>query len=426
MKLLYRITWRISVALLFLSAAWGMVFYFAIINEINDETDDSLEDYSEFIIVRALSGEKLPEQNNGTNNSYYINEVPEEYAVLYPSERFIDDEVYIYSEHETEPARILKTIFRNSENRYYELTVLIPTIEKSDLKETILTWIVILYLILLISIIAVNAIVLRRSLRPLYAMLDWLNRLRLGKEIPPLELDSDISEYKKLSEELVRSAQRNNEMYEQQSLFIGHASHELQTPIAVAQNRLELLAEDPDLSDTQMEQIVKTIRSLEDISKLNKTLLLLTKIENKQFPNTEIVDINSVVCSISEDFAEAYASHEIEFQLSETAHLKMEMNRMLASVLFGNLLKNAFIHSEKHGMVAVTISEEGVRIANTASSGALNPEYIFRRFYQESMSKGTAGLGLSLVDSIAKLYGITVSYLFMDGMHVFDVRFQKS
>lgn len=284
----------------------------------------------------------------------------------------------------------------------------------------------ILYLILLISIIAVNAIVLRRSLRPLYAMLDWLNRLRLGKEIPPLELDSDISEYKKLSEELMRSAQRNNEMYEQQSLFIGHASHELQTPIAVAQNRLELLAEDPDLSDTQMEQIVKTIRSLEDISKLNKTLLLLTKIENKQFPNTEIVDINSVVCSISEDFAEAYASHEIEFQLSETAHLKMEMNRMLASVLFGNLLKNAFIHSEKHGMVAVTISEEGVRIANTASSGALNPEYIFRRFYQESMSKGTAGLGLSLVDSIAKLYGITVSYLFMDGMHVFDVRFQKS
>ena len=426
MKLLYRITWRISVALLFLSAVWGMVFYFAIINEINDETDDSLEDYSEFIIVRALSGEKLPEQNNGTNNSYYINEVPEEYAVLYPSERFIDDEVYIYSEHETEPARILKTIFRNSENRYYELTVLIPTIEKSDLKETILTWIVILYLILLISIIAVNAIVLRRSLRPLYAMLDWLNRLRLGKEIPPLELDSDISEYKKLSEELMRSAQRNNEMYEQQSLFIGHASHELQTPIAVAQNRLELLAEDPDLSDTQMEQIVKTIRSLEDISKLNKTLLLLTKIENKQFPNTEIVDINSVVCSISEDFAEAYASHEIEFQLSETAHLKMEMNRMLASVLFGNLLKNAFIHSEKHGMVAVTISEEGVRIANTASSGALNPEYIFRRFYQESMSKGTAGLGLSLVDSIAKLYGITVSYLFMDGMHVFDVRFQKS
>ena len=426
MKLLYRITWRISVALLFLSAAWGMVFYFAIINEINDETDDSLEDYSEFIIVRALSGEKLPEQNNGTNNSYYINEVPEEYAVLYPSERFIDDEVYIYSEHETEPARILKTIFRNSENRYYELTVLIPTIEKSDLKETLLTWIVILYLILLISIIAVNAIVLRRSLRPLYAMLDWLNRLRLGKEIPPLELDSDISEYKKLSEELMRSAQRNNEMYEQQSLFIGHASHELQTPIAVAQNRLELLAEDPDLSDTQMEQIVKTIRSLEDISKLNKTLLLLTKIENKQFPNTEIVDINSVVCSISEDFAEAYASHEIEFQLSETAHLKMEMNRMLASVLFGNLLKNAFIHSEKHGMVAVTISEEGVRIANTASSGALNPEYIFRRFYQESMSKGTAGLGLSLVDSIAKLYGITVSYLFMDGMHVFDVRFQKS
>jgi two-component system sensor histidine kinase QseC len=426
MKLLYHITWRISVALLFLSAAWGIVFYIAVINEINDETDDSLEDYSESIIVRALSGEKLPEQDNGTNNSYYINEVPEEYAVLYPSMRFIDDEIYIYSKKETEPARILKTIFRDSEKRYYELTVLIPTIEKSDLKQTILTWIVILDLILLLSVLAVNAIVLRRSLRPLHAMLDWLNDLRLGKEIPPLELNSDISEYKKLSDELVESAQRNNTIYEQQSLFIGHASHELQTPIAVAQNRLELLAEDPDLNEEQMEQIVKTIRSLEDISRLNKTLLLLTKIENKQFPEIETVDINQMVCSIAGDLKEVYASKEMAFRLSETARLKMEMNRMLASVLFGNLLKNAFIHSEKHGMIDVSISDAGVRIANTAVSGALNPEYIFRRFYQENKSRGAAGLGLSLVDSIAKLYGITVSYLFTEGMHIFEVRLPKS
>lgn len=425
MKLLYRITWRISLALLFLSAVWGMVFYFAIINEINDETDDSLEDYSEFIIVRALAGEKLPERDNGTNNSYYINEVAAEYALSHPSVRFLDDEIYIYSKQETEPARILKTIFRDRHDRYHELTVMIPTIEKADLKQTILTWIVILYVGLMLSILAVNAIVLRRSLRPLYAMLDWLNGLELGKEIPSLELGCDIAEYNKLSEGLVRSARRNNEMYEQQSLFIGHASHELQTPIAVALNRLELLADDPALNETQMEQIIKTRRSLEDISKLNKTLLLLTKIENRQFPGTEPVRINEMVRSISEDLIEAYRPYEIEFDLTETARLEADMNRMLASVLFGNLLKNAFIHNEKHGKVSVAISADGVRIANTALAGALNPEYIFRRFYQDSKSKGAAGLGLSLVDSIAKLYGITIGYLFGDGMHIFDIRFPK-
>ena len=46
---------------------WACLFYTAIINEINDEVDDSLEDYSEMIITRKLAGEPVPERDNGTN-----------------------------------------------------------------------------------------------------------------------------------------------------------------------------------------------------------------------------------------------------------------------------------------------------------------------------------------------------------------------
>lgn len=426
MKLLYKITLRISLALLILFAVWGTIFYFVIIDEINDETDDSLEDYSEYIITRALAGENLPDADNGTNNSYYITEVSEEYARSNPSVRFLEEEVYIYAKKEAEPARTLKTIFKDRENRYHELTVMIPTIEKEDLKETILLWIVILYIGLLLSILTVNAIVIRRSLRPLYTLLDWLDRFSLEKELPALELETGITEFSKLGDSLVKSARRNIEAYEQQRLFIGHASHELQTPIAVATNRLELLADDPGLTESQLAQVLKTRRSLEDLAKLNKTLLLLTKIENRQFAENNDVDVNAILRSLTDDFTEAYQYMNIGIASEEETVLHVRMNPMLASVLFGNLIKNAFIHSPKEGNVSVRITLGEVVISNTAVSGALNPEYIFRRFYQGEKKEGSAGLGLSLVESIAKLYGITISYLYEKDRHIFQVKFPDS
>lgn len=80
MKLIYRILLRISLVLTVILAGWALFFYVAIINEVNDEVDDSLEDYSEMIIIRALAGEELPSVNSGSNNQYYLTEVSPKYA----------------------------------------------------------------------------------------------------------------------------------------------------------------------------------------------------------------------------------------------------------------------------------------------------------------------------------------------------------
>ncbi len=105
MKLVYRITSRISVVLLIVMAVWAMLFYLIIVEEINDETDDSLEEYSEYIITHALAGEPLPSENNGTNNSYYITEVTPAYAAQHPAVGYYDEMIYIESEGESDPAR---------------------------------------------------------------------------------------------------------------------------------------------------------------------------------------------------------------------------------------------------------------------------------------------------------------------------------
>lgn len=421
MKLLYSITLRISVAMLVLFAIWAYAFYYIMVSEINDETDDTLEDYSEYIIARALAGERLPERDNGTNNSYHITEVDAAYAAATPAVQYLDEMVYLYSKKETEPARVHKSIFMDRQGRYYELTVMIPTIEKEDLLSSILLWIIILYIILLIALISVNAWVLRRSLRPLYALLDWLGKLRLGSAIPETGFETHITEFRELHDALVLSAQRNAEMYEQQSLFIGHASHELQTPLAIAGNRLEILSNDAELSEAQLEEIMKTRRTLDELSRLNKTLLLLTKIENRQFPESSNVDVNALLRKLSDDFAEAYGYLDIRLSIREDARVAVSMNESLASTLFRNIVKNAYVHNREGGRVDIRIKPHGVEVRNTATAGALNPDYIFRRFYHDTGKKGAVGLGLSIVESICRLYGFGIAYRYDDGAHLFDI-----
>ena len=75
MKLIYYIIIRISLVLSVLLTGWAILFYFAVMDEVNDEVDDSLEDYSEIIIIRALAGEELPSKNTASNNQYFLREV---------------------------------------------------------------------------------------------------------------------------------------------------------------------------------------------------------------------------------------------------------------------------------------------------------------------------------------------------------------
>ena len=270
MKLIYRIVIRISLLLILVLGVWAVFFYMAMMDEVNDEVDDSLEDYSEVIIIRTLAGEELPSQNTGSNNQYYLREVTEEYADSREDITYKDSMVYIVEKGETEPARILTTIFKDDENRFYELTVSTPSIEKEDLTAAIRNWMIFLYVALLLVIIVVNVWVFQQSMRPLYVLLHWLDGYRIGSKNKPLENDTQITEFRKLNEAAIRNAERSEQLFEQQKQFIGNASHEIQTPLAICRNRLEMMMEDESLSESQLEELMKTHQTLEHITKLNK------------------------------------------------------------------------------------------------------------------------------------------------------------
>ena len=295
MKLIYRIALRLSLVLLPLLALWAVLFYAAMVDEINDEADDALEDYSELIVTRMLAGRALPSLNSGSNNSYSIAPVDEAYASKHPRIVYYDAEVFIPEKDETEPARILTTVFQDRDGNYFELKVATPTFEKDDLLETILGWVVSLYFLLLVTIVGVTVWVLHRSMRPLYALLRWLDGYVPGRNNPPVPDDTNISEFRRLNEAAQRAADRSDELFDRQKQFIGNASHELQTPLAVLGNRLEWLLDRTELTEEQMGELFQMQRTLGGIVRLNRTLLLLTKIDNGQFPESTEVDIACLV-----------------------------------------------------------------------------------------------------------------------------------
>jgi signal transduction histidine kinase len=422
MKLVYKIISRLSVALVAVMAVWAAVFYFIVVDEINDETDDALDAYSHDIIRRALAGEELPEQDNGTNDTYYLHEIDQTYANANPSVRYLDEEVFIHGMNDTESARVKKTIFSDSADRLYELTVAIPSLEKEDLQTKILVWIVILYAILLLAVLGVNAFVMNRSFRPLYTLLRWFEGFRLGNGVQRLDNPTDVTEFRLLNSAVLASAHRVNEVYEEQRAFIGNASHELQTPIAVCQNRLEILSDDSSLGEQQLEQVMAVRRTLGNMSRLNRNLLLLSRIDNGQIGEPENVDMGELAARLLADYSEIYAGKEIVSELQRSGRLVLRMNETLASVLVGNLIKNAFVHTPPSGSIEVVVSAGSFEIRNTAVGGALDGSAIFRRFYKEGGGEGSSGLGLALAQSVSRAYGLKIIYSFEGGMHRFTIK----
>lgn len=421
MKLFYHVMIRLSMGVIVVLTAWAALFYVAMVDEINDEVDDTLEDYSDLIITRSLAGKELPSKDIGSNNQYYLREVDNAYAVSRNQISYTDSMVYIAEKNETEPARILTTIFRNEAGQYFELVVSIPTIEKKDLIEAIFYLVLTLYVALLLAIILINVWVFRKSMKPLYVLLRWLEDNRLGRKRTELRNPTNVTEFCQLNDAVNAYASHSEEVFEQQKQFIGNASHETQTPLAICRNRIELLMEDESLKEEQIDELAKTLQTLEHVTRLNKSLLLLSKIDNNQFGEETHVVMNDVLNHFLEDYKDVYEYRNIDVDMTEEGQFEVDMNEMLATMLVTNLLKNAFVHNADGGKIKVSFSSDAMEFSNTGDDAPLDPQRIFDRFYQGKKREGSTGLGLAIVHSICQQSGLQIKYEYRDVMHCFRV-----
>ncbi len=419
MKLIYNIIGRMAVALLPILALWSVVFYFVMVEEINDETDDSLEGYAELIIRRTLAGVELPSVSDGSNNTYTIEPLPG--VAVQPSMVYSDSLVYIHEKRETEPARVLTAHFLDKEGLGYRLVVTMPTFEREDLLSAILWHIIALYVAVVLTVFLATFLVFKRSLRPLYRLLAWLDKYIPGKGLGGFPQTPSVVEFEKLMHSARSTIARAEGYFEQQKEFLGNASHELQTPLAVLGNRIEWLLNSTTLSEEQAVELYKMQQSLRSLVRLNRTLLLLSKIENGQFPATSQVDIAALVQENTEALGEIYADSGVACSVCLQGACVVVMNEELARVLVSNLVKNAFLHTPAEGCVECLVGGKRLVVSNRGTA-PLDKEHIFDRFYKAGKS-GSTGLGLALVGAVARYYGYKVNYSFAEGRHRFEVLF---
>ena len=425
MKLVYRITLSLMVPLVLTLGIWGWLSYSTMARKIHADTDLILKEYAEEIIMRKLSGRELPDRFNGVYNTYYIREVTAEYAEENPVAVYDEAEAYLKNQEDFASSRVRSQVFMDSDGNYYEIYVSLPTFEQDVLVEHVLWWTIILFAVLLVALLAIGVLVFRKNLRPFDALLKWMEEYVPGEKNSEVPSETDIIEFRKLASVVEKAVDRFEHQYEERKMFVGNVSHELQTPLAVCSNRLEILLDRPDLNEEIAGELVKLHRSLQHLIRLNRTLLLLTRIENGQFPEMMEVNLGTLLENGLKDNDELWSYKDISSSLKKSGEFRTVMNEQMASVLVGNLVKNAYVHSPQGSTVEVVVDDDGFVISNSGDV-PLDQTKIFHRFYQPSGRKeGSTGLGLALAYSVCVRSGMAITYSFADGRHIFAVNLKK-
>jgi len=420
MKLLNYTSVYFSIALLVIITAWAGIFYYKMLAEIYDSIDDGLDNQKGLVIQKAATDPTILQKNNFDESDYTVNEIHSTRAATI-RDTYIDTMMFMQNEKSDEPVRLLKTVFLQNE-KYYELKVATSMVEEDDLIKQLFISILWLYFGLVLSIIIFNNFLLKKIWQPFYQLLKNLKKFRLDKPEPLETIKTKVDEFSMLNDSVQKFVQRNIDTYTSQKHFIENASHELQTPLAISINKLESLAEDSRLNPQQLKLVGSALDHLERLTRLNKSMLLLSKIENKQFAEASPININELLQKITADFSDQLTFSDLKSTIIEKSRSIQKMNPDLAMILLMNLVKNAIIHNKPGGFVNIAIDANSLVVENSGIDKPLNGEKVFNRFQSEDSSSGSTGLGLAIVKSICDLYNFKVTYQY-EQKHIIAIHF---
>ena len=321
------------------------------------------------------------------------------------------------------PFRHLTAEGTSIKNRGYIISIYKRLDETQNLITNILLTMTFLFLFLMALLIFVNYFSSRRVWVPFYQTLQNLNKYDISQD-RPLELSkSTTKEFVLLNKALMRMSKKIRRDYFSLKEFNENASHEMQTPLAIINSKLELLVQSEKLSEEQMHLIKPVYEATTRMSKLNQGLLLISKIDNNQFSSTEKIEIEKIIEKNLENFEEIIQMKNIEVRKEIDEPVVLIMNKSLADILISNLITNSIKHNVQNGHINILLSRKKLRISNTGQPLSIDPQKLFERFRKSDRSGDSVGLGLAIVKEIINLYQFTIEYLLSDSIHTLIIDF---
>ena len=294
--------------------------------------------------------------------------------------------------------------------QWYRFTLSKLLIERQPLLEAVVLAMTVIVALLLLSLMGLNRWLSGRIWKPFYRTLGELNHYQIQNH-ETIELPREpTDEFDQLNLAIQQLTKRIANDYQNLKEFTENASHEIQTPLAVIRSKIEGLLQDESLSEPQLKVVLGINEATNRLSRLNQALLLLTKIENRQFrPTDSAVNLLLVIETKLSDLEELIEQRQIRVEQHLEATL-LSIHPALAEILVSNLLTNAIRHNIEGGRIQMELKQGLFRVGNTGKALHTSPEHLFERFQKESNSSASLGLGLALVKKICEVNKLEVHY----------------
>lgn len=387
---------------------------------------DELDDHNEIVKAQVQAGfNNVKEDQAALEKSIALFRRIQPGIIITPADGPVPDSVFT-TEHlimdgddmDMERFRVLRSAILINGHSY---RIIVETnIEEADETALAIALITCVFIALLIfGFILLNKRLSRRLWQPFTDTLTRLKQFDLSNSSRIDFMASGIIEFEELHQALNKLIAANVRAYAQQKEFVQNASHELQTPLALLKSKIDLLIQDPALTETQRVIIEALADSVSRVSRINRNLLLLAGLENKAYASEKIT-VNDRLDFVLNSFRELNSNRLVEQELKEK--VTVMANEALTDIVITNLVSNAYRHSAPDAAIAVFLNAGTLVIANPGKD-ALNHMALFKRFQSASPDNPGTGLGLAIASEICNRYGWTISYRFEKGEHRFSVRF---
>ncbi len=406
MKLLTKTSLYYLISSIFVFAIGGFIFYQLIISEIFGELDALLLKQKVKIISHIDHSNTLPDLDIIYEIKVKIVPIPQYKPINITKDTLLFDDLEESNIHH----RVLIFTYK-VKDQPYQFFLFKSFFELRDLVKGIATFVLILLGASILVMVSVNIIISRRTFKPFYTLLQKLEDYDITKS-KPLELKpTNIYEFTKLNKVILAMTNKSRKDYLIQKEYIEHASHEIQTPLAIIRSKCELILQSSYIPENELNSLSAIIDSADRLSKLNHALLLISKIENMQFSASEPINLQQSIEKHLTLFEDLISMKEIEVKTYFVESPVLLMNPVLLDILISNLLSNSIKHNIPGGSINIKLTNHKLVIENSGAPLSVNSDDLFKRFFKNNSKTESLGLGLTIVKRIIDFYHMDVSYI---------------
>ena len=322
-----------------------------------------------------------------------------------------------------EPHRKLSVI-RKLNDETYKIEIFDVIVESDDIFSGVFKSQTRLFIILGSVLMIASFLVSTWLFRPFNVTLHAIKQFRLNDTDELILGDTNTREFKELNVILTKMIRKSQKDYKTLKEFSENASHEMQTPLAVTKGKLELLLQSKNLDEEQLQLINSSYKAIDHLSKVSKSLSLLTKIENNEFSDSIEIDLSEKIKSTIFDFQELLGLKEIKIDYEIDEHVIVKSDPVLLQILITNLFQNAIRYNIVKGMINVKLTKESLEISNTGKPLKSNSNTLFKRFKKDNQSSETIGLGLAIAKKVCDVNNFKISYTSQNEQHDIKVSFE--